>query len=364
MSFLDHISGIEDPRILGMVTFPLDEILLATLSGLLCRCEDFDEIEEFANAELDWLRQFLPFAEGIPTAQTFRKLFRLLDPGALEAAFSGWVRSLQDRLGGVIAVDGKSLRGTRSGKDRPLHTVAAYAHEAGLVLGQHAVDGKSNEITAIPDLLETLALEGAIVTIDAMGCQKAIAAKIVDQGGEYLLALKGNQRELHEDVHRFFEDPALASQCLEHSETCAGHGRVEERHCRVADVRDWLPQRHPDWPALATIAAVTAIRTDKATGENSTQTRYYIASVAPDPEKILHAARAHWSIGNNMHWQLDVTFSEDASRTRKDNAPLNLAIIRRAVFNMLKADTSKGSLKRKRLRAGFCSIFREKLIPS
>lgn len=229
VDFLSHIKTIEDHRIVGMVTYPLDEVLLTTLVGLLCRADDFDEIELLGQEQLGWLRQFLPFKDGIPQAQTFRKIFRLLDAEALDKAFASWIAGLQKHVSGVVAIDGKTLRGSKhdaGGKDA-LHLVSAYAYEAGLVIGQRAVDTKSNEITVIPELLDALVLTGAIVTIDAMGTQKDIAAKIRERKADYLLALKGNQGTLHDDVEDFFDDPDLSASCPAHSVTNLGHAPME-----------------------------------------------------------------------------------------------------------------------------------------
>jgi|APSaa5957512535_1039671.scaffolds.fasta_scaffold37366_1 predicted transposase YbfD/YdcC len=363
-NFIDHIKAIEDHRIMGMVTYPLDEVLLTTLVGVLCRADDFDEIELLGQEHLNWLRQFLPFKDGIPQAQTFRKIFRLLDPQALEKAFSSWVADLQKQISGVVAIDGKTLRGSKhdaGGKDA-LHIVSAYAHEAGLVIGQRAVDTKSNEITAIPELLDLLILNGAIVTIDAMGTQKDIAAKIRKRKADYVLALKGNQGTLHDDVEDFFNDPVLSADSHDHRDTSFGHGRIEERVCRVADARPWLNERHPDWVDLNTIVEIMATRTNKKTGAISRETRLYISSLPPDPVLIAAACRSHWSVENNLHWQLDVTFREDECRTRKDHAPLNFAVIRHTALNMLKREPSKMSLKRKRLKAAVNPEFRKMLL--
>ena len=363
IGFLDCILVVEDHRVPGMVIYPLNEVLLTTLVGLICRAEDFDEIELTGREHLEWLRQFLPFEQGIPQAQTLRKIFRLLDPEHLEKAFSTWVESLRLHLG-IVAIDGKTLRGSKQAADGSgaLHLVSAYAHEAGLVIGQRAVDAKSNEITAIPELLDSLALDGAIVTIDAMGTQKQIAAKIIAKKADYLLALKTNQGSLFDDVQDYFADPELLALCPHHEDTCAGHGRVEERVCHVAEAGGWLTGLHPEWKNLASIARITATRTNKKTGEVSSETRLYITSLAPDPETILKACRSHWSIENCLHWQLDVTFREDQCRTRKDNAPLNLAILRHAAFNMLKREGTKMSIKRKRLKATMNDEFRKSVL--
>ena len=217
LGFLDHMRVVPDHRIPGMVTYPLDEVLLATLVGVVCGADDWEGVEEVATGALDWLRGFLPFANGIPTAQTLRKVFRLLDTEALQRGFAAWAASLRAEAREVIAVDGKTLRGSKTSPDGKgaLHLVSAYATAAGLVLAQQAVDGKSNEITAIPELLDMLNLKGAIVSIDAMGTQKEIARRIVDKGADYVLALKGNQTSLHEDAALFFADSVLAASCAQ-----------------------------------------------------------------------------------------------------------------------------------------------------
>jgi predicted transposase YbfD/YdcC len=363
-SFLDHIGDVEDPRVPGMVVYPLDEILLAVLVGVLCRAEDFDEIEDVGVELLDWLRRILPFKPGIAPAQTLKRTLARLDPRQLETAFAAWVKSLAGRIRGVVAIDGKTVRGSRQDADGTgaLHLVQAWAHEAGLVLAQRAVDTRSNEITAIPELLDMLALEGAIVTIDAMGTQKEIAARIVSRKADYVLALKGNQGTLQQDVALFFGDPVLAAECSCHEDAPqAGHGRIEERTIRAADAA-WLTERHPDWKGLASILAVTTRRTIKKTGAVSIQTRLFISSLPPDPARLAAAVRAHWSVENNLHWVLDVTFREDACRSRKDHSARNLATIRRAALNMLRREPSKTSLKRKRLKALMSPAYRQALL--
>jgi predicted transposase YbfD/YdcC len=363
VSFLHYIQDVEDPRIAGMVVYALDEVLLTVLVGLLCRAEDFDEIELLCAEQLVWLRRILPFASGIAPAQTLRRTLSRLSPLQLERAFSAWTSSLKECLSGVVAIDGKTLRGSKRDADGAdaLHLVQAYAHEAGLVLAQRATDAKSNEITAIPAVLAMLELEGAIITIDAMGTQKDIAAQIIKKKADYVLALKGNQGSLYEDAALFFADPVLARGCARFERTDGGHGRVEERVCLAADA-SWLAARHPGWPALSSIVSVTARRTSKKTGATSEEQRFYISFLPPDPQTLADAVRAQWSIENNLNWQLDVTFREDECRTRKDHAARNLAMIRRAVLNMLRREPTKMPLKRKRFKALINPDFRKTIL--
>jgi predicted transposase YbfD/YdcC len=286
-----------------------------------------------------------------------------LNPRQLELAFSGWVADLGERVRGVIAIDGKTLRGSKHNADGTgaLHLVQAYAHEAGLVLASCATQAKSNEITAIPELLEMIDVHGAIVTIDAMGTQTAIASKIIKGGGDYVLALKGNQETLHDDVALWFADPELARGCKVHSSVESGHGRIEERTVLAADAT-WLAERHPGWSKLASIAAVSARITNKKSGAVSCETRLFISSLPADPEVLAASIRAHWSIENNLHWTLDVAFNEDQCRIRKDHGPQNMAMIRRLALNMLKKDPSKMSIKRKRFKAMLNTTYRSQIL--
>jgi predicted transposase YbfD/YdcC len=362
-AFLDHIEAIEDPRIPGMVHYPLPEILLVVLVGFLCRAEDIDEMEDLAAEDLEWFRKLLPFTHGVAPAQTIRRTLARLNPRQLDIAFSGWVADLGERIRGVIAIDGKTLRGSKHNVDGTgaLHLVQAYAHEAGLVLASRATQAKSNEITAIPELLEMIDIHGAIVTIDAMGTQTEIASTIIKRGGDYVLALKGNQDSLHEDATLWFADPGLAKARQVHTSIEAGHGRIEERTILAGDAR-WLAERHAAWAKLTSIVAITSKRTNKKSGAASCETRYYISSLPPDPQALAAAIRAHWSIENNLHWTLDVAFNEDQCRIRKDHAPQNLANIRRFALNMLKKDTSKMSIKRKRFKAMINPTYRSQIL--
>ena len=348
-SFLEHFSELEDPRYEGFVTYPLPEILLGALVGTICGGEDWEEIVLFCEEKLEVLVQFLPYENGIASAKTFWRIFELIDSQAFAACFAAWVDSLIGTVKGVVAIDGKTMRGARQGggNEKALHVLSAYAHEAGLVIGQRCVDGKSNEIKAIPQLLETLTIEGTIVTIDAMGTQKAVAQAILNRKADYLLALKGNQSTLHDDVRVFFADQKLAETCDLFMTTDDGHGRVEERTCRATEDIAWLKERHPDWKGLRSIAAITSTRTDKKTGKTTTETRFYISSLPAEANQILVATRAHWSIENNLHWMLDVIFREDLCQTRKIHAALNLGTVRKMALGLLKRQSTRLPIKRK-----------------
>jgi predicted transposase YbfD/YdcC len=364
-SFIEHFSELEDPRFSGFVTYPLPEILVAALVGVVCGGEDWEEIVLFCEEKMDVLRRFLPYEDGVASAKTFWRVFDCLDSQTFADRFAAWVAALMGPVKGVVAIDGKTMRGARQpgGSEKALHVLSAFAHEAGMVIGQRCVDGKSNEITAIPLLLETLALEGAVVTIDAIGTQKAVAQAILNKKADYLLALKGNQSFLHDDVKLFFADPDLAKNGDHSTTTDHGHGRIEERVCRVTDDVAWLKERHPDWPELRSIAAITSTRTDKKTGTTTVETRFYITSLPPVAASILTATRAHWSIENNLHWMLDVIMGEDVCQTRKKHAALNLASVRKLALGLLKRHPAKIPIKRKIKKAScnndfLLSIFR------
>jgi predicted transposase YbfD/YdcC len=351
-TFLDLCCGLEEYRVPGMVTYPLAEIVFAAFIGVMCSGDDWEDIALIAAEKVDFLRRYLPYADGVAPEQTMRRCFAYLDSADFQERFTQWVMGITGRLRGVIAIDGKTLRRT---KDTPknkkaLHLVSAFAHEAGLVIAQHATDEKSNEITAIPTLLEKLCIEGCIVTIDAMGTQTAIAEKITERKADYVLALKGNQGTLAHDVGLFFADPALAPTCATTTTTDIGHGRIETRICRVTDNIDWLTD-------LRSIAAITATRIIKTTGETSAETRFYISSLPANAVVMLDATRSHWSVENNLHWIMDVTFHDDLSRAREKNLALNFSVLKHAAFNMLKRITAKLSIKSKRKKAALNNAF-------
>jgi predicted transposase YbfD/YdcC len=356
---LESLSRIEDPRLKSFVTYPLPEILLGAVVGTVCGAEDWEEIELVCEERLDFLRGYLPYDHGIPSHDTFERVFDALDGQLFADCFAAWVGSIIGAVKGVVAIDGKTIRGATQagGAEKALHILSAFAHESGMVIGQRCVDGKSNEITAIPLLLNTLDIAGTLVTLDAMGAQKTIARAILDKKADYLLALKGNQSSLHEDVKLFFADAELSKTCAVTTTTDHGHGRVEERVCRVTDDIAWLKEQHPEWVGLRSIVAITSTRTDKKTKVTTTETRFYITSLAADAARILAATRAHWGIENSLHWMLDVIMGEDACQTRKKNAALNLASARKWALGLLKKHPAKMPIKRKIKKAALNASF-------
>jgi predicted transposase YbfD/YdcC len=357
VSFLDHFKDLEDPRSERNRSYTMSEILLVTLCAAICGAEGWQDVEDFGKAKIDYLRQFLPYKNGIPSDDTYRRFFRAIDPKQFQELFRNWVQSLQSQIEKkLIAIDGKSSRHTFDGETGMLHMVSAYATEARLVLAQEKVSEKSNEITAIPKLLEWLDLRGSIVTIDAMGCQYAIANQIVEKEGNYIFSLKGNQGTLCEDVTAYLSDNELKilnniSSFKDHDK---GHGRIETRQCWVTYEVAWLRERHPHWRSINSLIRIDSVRETK--DKTTYETRYYISSLKEIPQKILGAIRAHWAIENNLHWVLDMSFGEDQSRIRKENAPQVMAIIRHMALNLLqltKDSMKRQSIKRLRKMAGW-----------
>jgi predicted transposase YbfD/YdcC len=328
--------------------------------AVLCRCDDYEEIAGWVAARHGWLVEVLGLpADRTPCRKTFERLFRRLDPAALGRCFIELTEQLaKTSKGRLIAIDGKTLRGSfdQAHRKLPIHLVHAWDQANGLMLGQIAVDEKSNEITAVPALLELLDVEGAVVSLDAMHCQKDTARAIRDAGADYLLAIKRNQKTLHEDVKLFFDD--AIEQGDEQLVTCTmepdnGHGRLDERRVWACNEVAWLRRRHPDWPDLRGIVCVEGRRLDFATGKQSTQIRYYLTSLEPGQlgaARIGQVVRNHWSIENQLHWSLDVSFADDAARVRKDHGPVNLAAIKRHALGLVKRSLPHAStpLKAKR----------------
>ncbi len=347
-SFLSFFSEIEDPRINRHKLYPLDEIFLTVLCAIICGSESWEDIEDFGKAKLYFLKQYLPFKNGTPSHDTFARVFSLIHPKDFKDCFLKWVESLQDSLPNIISIDGKTLRGSldKTSGQKPLHLVSAFASNTRLVLAQEAVSKKSNEITSIPKLLEVLFLKGAIVTMDAMGCQTSLAKTITEKGGDYILALKKNQKSLYEEVDLLFKD----SRELSCYESCdKGHGRVEIRKCFVSQEVSWLT-KEKQWPKLSSIIKIESTRIIK--DQSRTEVRYYLSSLTKGPKDHAFAIRSHWGIENSLHWVLDVVFSEDQNRIRKGNGPENMAIVRHSALNLIRQiEDSRTSLKRRKRRA-------------
>jgi len=353
----EYFADLDDPRREGSVDYPLHEIIIVTICAVICGADGFTSIASFGQAKKDWLGQFLDLENGIPSHDTIGRLFGLLDPEAFEARFSEWVRDACAHVSGeVVAIDGKTLRRSydRHSSKAALHMVGAWASENGLALGQVKTEDKSNEITAIPELLKALNVSGCIVTIDAMGCQKAITDAITDAGADYVLALKSNQGELRADTEAIFE--GLRERAGEPQHACTsvtgGHDRVETRRCWAVGVENEGLVDLEGWHELRTVCLVEYDRFD---GEKTTtERRYFVSSLAPDAETLLEATRRHWHIENKMHWVLDVAFGEDQSRIRAGHAAQNMATVRRLALSLLKReDRLSVGVKNKRLRAGW-----------
>ncbi len=368
-SLEQYFGEVPDPRVIGRCDHKLIDIIIIAMCGVLCGAEGWEDIEEFGQNKAAWLKQFLELKHGIPSHDTFRRVFSLLDAEAFQARFMRWVEgAFTVKRGQVMALDGKTARGSaepRKGK-KALHLVSAWASANGVLLGQRKVDEKANEITAIPALLEELYLAGCIVTIDAMGGQKAIAQTIRDQQADYVLALKGNQGHLYEDVRDWFNwahERAFKGMTYDFWQSPSkGHGRLEIRRCWVlSDPQAFETlQHHEGWAGLQSIVMVQRER--HINGQTQTETAYFISSLPADARLLLHATRAHWSVENTFHWTLDVTFREDAARLRSGESAENFAILRHVAFNLLKHHPAKLSLKRKPFRAALDDRFLLELV--
>ncbi len=352
--FVACFAEVVDPR-QDNARHDLHELLLIALCTLLAGGEDCSDMALFGETKAPYLRQFLRLRHGTPSHDTFSRVFRLLDPKAFETCFTRFMQRFAENLQDVVAVDGKTLRRSfdRATGKSPLHMVHAWSTEQRLLLGQVAVDSKSNEITAVPKLLELLSLKGHIVTADALNCQRLIAAQVVAQGGDYVLALRGNQGSLHDDVRCFLDDPACTAE-MAHTTVDGEHGRIETRASLVSTDIAWLQERHA-WPGLAAIGRVR--RTREVGTKISTETAYYLLSTPLTAKRFGEVARGHWGVENGLHWVLDVTMNEDQARTRKDHGPQNIALLRRLALNLAKLEGSKGSLKGKRMRAAWDDVF-------
>jgi len=342
----------------------LIDIIAIALCGVIANCDGWTDIIDFANNRLAWFKRFLALPNGIPAHDTFERVFAKIDPAVFNRCCMAWLRDVSDLVGlGHLAIDGKTLRGSASCGLRPLHLVSAWATQANLSLGEVAVEGKSNEIKAIPELLKLLDLKGALVTIDAIGCQKAIAKQIVDKGGDYLLAVKANQEHLLEDIQATVSkavDGALPKAAVAMLTTTAeGHGRTEQRTCTVItnleDIRD-----RQAWAGLTTVGICVRERT--VNGKSTAEAHYFIGSGRLGARKAMKALRGHWGIENNLHWHLDVHFGEDSSRIQERNAARNFASMRKLALCVLKRHPAEKTTPRHRKLAAQNPAFLEEII--
>ena len=362
--FLDHFADLPDPRQLSKVIYPLDEILLLSLLAVLAGAETFTAIAQFGKDKLGLLRRFRAFANGTPDHDRLGEVFAALDPEQFQRCFVGWVATLIGAPAEVIAIDGKTSRRSyqKKGGLNPIHMVSAFAARHRLVLGQVKVAEKSNEIVAIPKLLDMLAIEGAIVTIDAIGCQREIAKKVIDKKADYVLALKGNQGTLHEDVELFANEQKTNNfndTTLSQDQTVDGdHGRIETRRVTVFHDIGWLQERH-NWPALKAVVMVESERQIDAKVER--ETRFYITSSTDKADKLSDVVRRHWSV-ESMHWLMDCVFRDDECRVRTEHAPANFTTIKHIAHNLLRRHPAKLSMINKRLKAGWNEQFLVSLI--
>lgn len=360
-SFQEHFAGLTDPRVVGRTRHELMEVIIVAICGMLCGAEGWVEIEEFGQAKEKWFRTWLTLPNGIPSHDTFGRVFSMLDPAEFQACYRRWVEAVNERTAGLlVAIDGKTSRRShaRGRGAAALHTVSAWSVADRLVLGQVHVGDKSSEATAIPALLDQLALEGGIVTIDAAGCYKDIAAKIAERGADYVLALKANQPKLLAEVRRHFseadDDRFPAARHDLHVTDEHGHGRHEIRLVDTITAPERIRSLNPDgsWPGLRSIVRVQTRTPDHA--DRRPQTRFYLSTLDGNAATAAGASRGHWSVENQLHWSLDVAFADDASRIRSGHAQANLVVLRHIALGLLRQDTlNKRGIKVKRLRAGW-----------
>lgn len=347
-SIEEHFGRLTDPRIIGRCTYPLKEMLLVALTSIICGGKGYQDMADFGEDHLDFLKTIYPFENGTPKRDTFRDLFLLIDHKEFEEYFFNWARSISDKPGDTIAIDGKCLRGSGKGLNL-VNMVSAWCHENSTILGQVAVTNKSNEIEAIPKLLKFLDLKNKVITLDAMGCQRAIAEQIVEQKGDYVYSLKGNQGSLHQDVREFLEahESRGYQDGVFHFEEKLekGHGRTEIRKYTFTATLDYQLETFHKWPGLKGVGKVESTRI--VNKKESREVRYFITSLENDGNRFVRAIRNHWGIENKVHWTLDVCMDEDACRVRKGNGPKNLSIIRRYALNLIRKHADpKRSIRR------------------
>jgi predicted transposase YbfD/YdcC len=363
--FLDHFSDLPDPRQLIKVIYPLDEVLLQSLLAVLAGAETFTDIARFGENKLDLLRRFRPFAHKTPTHDRLGEIFAALDAERFQQCFVAWVASYTGISAEVIAIDGKTSRRSyqKKGASEPIHIVSAFAARQRLVLGQVKVAEKSNEIVAIPKLLDMLVIQGAVVTIDAMGCQRQIAQKVIDKKADYVLALKGNQGTLRDDVELFVSEQKannFKDETVTRDQTVdADHGRIETRLTTVIHDIDWLQKRH-NWPGLK---AVVIIESRREIGPKiETETRFYITSLINNADLLAAIVRQHWAIENSLHWVMDMAFRDDECRISTGHAPANFTTVKHVAHNLMRRSPARDSMRLKRKVAAWNDDFLVSLI--
>jgi len=375
-SLIMHLRQVHEPRINRRKFHDLVDVLVIGICTLLCGGETFNDMEDFGEAKHDWFKTFLELENGIPSHDTFNRLFSAIDPQQFLDCFLRWTQSVRQRVSQeIVAIDGKALRRAANKGQSVKYMVSAWAESNGLVLGQIKVADKSNEITAVPELLRVLELSGCIVTVDAMGCQKKIAREIVEADADYVLALKGNQEKVHDEVKSFLEDALAQKQAprpvkasipkaaatLQHTETVEkDHGRLEIRRYYQSDQLDWFADK-PKWEKLTSVGMVESVR--EVEGQTSVERRFYLSSLPLGVETFARAVRSHWGVENKVHWTMDVCFREDQSRARSGYAAENLATLRRLALNLLKRDkTRKRGIRGKQLNAGWDHAYLARLL--
>lgn len=376
-SLLKALAAVADPRKDRGKRYPLLDVLAIAVLGCVCGCDDAEALQDWARKERPWLSKFLLLPHGTPTQDVFLRVLAAINPEQFRIAFTSWVREVLAAFGvrGQIAVDGQTHRGSRdrAAQRSPVHMVSALACTEGLVLGQLKTDEKSNEIKAIPALLSLLDLRGALVSIDAMGCQVAIAKLIRNAQGDYLFGLKGNQSALRDETEKVFEaadrpatrnrDVAQPPAIAQATTTDKGHGRIETRTAKVlADFSEWVPASQR-WPDLKTLIAIEAVREDVLSGKTTRETRFYVSSRDMSPDDALKSVRAHWFVENDLHWCLDVTFGQDANQTRTKYAAENLAVVRHFALNLIRRySADRYSVPRRRRLCDYDVSYREALL--
>lgn len=363
-AFSKHFSDIQDPRQTAKISYPLFDVLFLSVCSVICGAEGWEEIQDFGEANLDWLQEKGLFIDGLPTHDTIARIVSRLDPNSFRRCFIRWTQSVSARTSGeLVAIDGKTLRRSYHRKDRQsaIHMVSAFASQNRVVLGQIKTEEKSNEITAIPDLLALLDVTGCLVSIDAMGCQKSIAQTIVEKKADYLLAVKGNQETLYRSIKQAFAGRLAKPIEADHLQIEKAHGRNEGRVCYVLPAAD-LTVQHPEWPELKTMGVVISYRQDRKSQKTTLEHRYYISSAALEECEFAKAVRSHWGIENSLHWVLDASMNEDGCPIFADHGAEILATIRHIALNMLRAETSKkASVRRKQKMACMSTDYLDKV---